>query len=97
VFGQEVDGDVRIVLLVRIAPGARLDEEMVGDIKSRIRTGCSPRHVPSAVLEVEDLPRTRSGKLAELAVSDIVNGREVRNTSALANPETLEVIAALFR
>ncbi len=97
VFGQEDDGDVRIVLLVRTAAEARLDDDMVSEIRSRIRSGCSPRHVPAAVLEVEDLPRTRSGKLAELAVSDIVNGREVRNTSALANPETLDDIAALFR
>ena len=96
VFGREVDGDVQIVLLVRLGGGAGLDEAMVADIKARIRTGCSPRHVPAQVLEVEDLPRTRSGKLAELAVSDIVNGREVRNTSALANAESLDAIAALF-
>jgi acetoacetyl-CoA synthetase len=95
VFGQDWDGDTRIVLLVRLAEGAELDEGLVAEIKARIRTGCSPRHVPAVIAQVEDLPRTRSGKLAELAVADVVNGREVRNTSALANPETLEVIAAL--
>ena len=63
--------------------------------ENTIRIGCTPRHVPAVVLAVDDLPRTRSGKLAELAVTDAVNGREVRNTSALANPETLEVIASL--
>ncbi len=96
VFGEEVDSDVRIVLLVRLADGAALDDDMVADIRGRIRSGCTPRHVPALVLEVDDLPRTRSGKLAELAVSDKVNGREVRNTSALANPECLDSIAALF-
>lgn len=94
VFGQEVDGDVRIVLLVRLVAEAELSAALVQDIRDRIRTGCSPRHVPAVVLAVDDLPRTRSGKLAELAVADRVNGREVRNTSALANPQTLDVIAA---
>ena len=93
-FGQEVDGDVSIVLLVRLADGAELDDELVATIRARIRTGCTPRHVPGLVLAVDDLPRTRSGKLAELAVADRVNGREVRNTSALANPEALATIAA---
>lgn len=96
VFGQEVDGDVRIVLLVRLVAEAELTDELVADIRNRIRAGCSPRHVPAAVRAVDDLPRTRSGKLAELAVADRVNGREVRNTSALANPHTLDVIAALI-
>jgi acetoacetyl-CoA synthetase len=96
VFGQEVDGDVRIVLLVRLDAGTELTGELVEDISDRIRTGCSPRHVPAVVLAVDDLPRTRSGKLAELAVTDRVNGRDVRNTSALANPHTLDAIAALF-
>jgi acetoacetyl-CoA synthetase len=96
VFGREVDNDVRIVLLVRLAEGCDLDEEMVAGIRRRIREGCSPRHVPAEVVAVDDLPRTRSGKLAELAVADRVNGREVRNTTALANPESLDAIAALL-
>ncbi len=95
VFGHEVDGDVRIVLLVILAPGVELDDDLVSGIRDRIRTGCTPRHVPGIVLAVADLPRTRSGKLAELAVSDRVNGRPVRNTSALANPEVLDEIAAV--
>jgi acetoacetyl-CoA synthetase len=93
VFGQEVGDDVRIVLLVRLADGAELDDDLVAGIRRRVREGCTPRHVPAVVLAVEDLPRTRSNKLAELAVSDRVNGREVRNTSALANPEALDAIA----
>jgi acetoacetyl-CoA synthetase len=94
VFGQEVGDDVRIVLLVRLADGTDLSDALVADIRSRIRTGCTPRHVPAVVVAVDDLPRTRSNKLAELAVADRVNGREVRNTSALANPEALDAIAA---
>ena len=94
VFGQQVDNDVRIVLLVRLAEGSVLDDELVASIRSRVREGCTPRHVPGLVVAVDDLPRTRSGKLAELAVADVVNGREVRNTTALANPESLATIAA---
>ena len=95
VFGQDWDGDSRIVLLVRLADGVDLTEALAADIRARIRTGCTPRHVPAVIAVVDDLPRTRSGKLAELAVSDVVNGRVVRNTTALANPEVLEVIAGL--
>jgi acetoacetyl-CoA synthetase len=94
VFGEQVDNDVRIVLLVRLAPGSELDDELVATIRSRVREGATPRHVPGLVVAVDDLPRTRSGKLAELAVADRVNGREVRNTTALANPEALDAIAA---
>ena len=95
VFGQDFDNDSRIVLLVRMAPGVSLTSELVTLIKQRIRANCSPRHVPALVLAVDDLPRTRSGKLTELAVADAVNGREVRNTEAMANPEALWAIAAL--
>jgi acetoacetyl-CoA synthetase len=95
VFGQEWRDDVRIVLLLRLADGTKLTDELVADVKQRIRTGCTPRHVPAVVLAVEDLPRTRSNKLAELAVSDAVNGRPVRNTTALANPEAIDAIVAL--
>ncbi len=93
VFGQEVDDDVRIVLLVRLAGGEVLDDDLVAEIRGRVRTGCTPRHVPGVVVQVDDLPRTRSNKLAELAVADRVNGREVRNTGALANPEALDHVA----
>ena len=99
VFGQQVDDDVRIVLLVRLGDGpdgsaAELTDEIQAEIRRRVRTGCTPRHVPAVIVAVDDLPRTRSGKLAELAVADTVNGREVRNTTALANPEVLARIAS---
>jgi acetoacetyl-CoA synthetase len=94
-FGQEWDGDVRIVLLVRLADGATLTEELKQHIRSRIRTERSPRHVPAVIAQVDDLPRTRSNKLVELAVADAVHGRPVRNTEALANPEAIDAIVAL--
>jgi acetoacetyl-CoA synthetase len=95
VFGQDFDDDNRIVLLVRMAPGLELTSDLVATIKRQIRTNCSPRHTPALVLAVDDLPRTRSGKLTELAVADAVNGRDVRNTEAMANPEALWVIRDL--
>ena len=88
-IGQEWDGDTRIVLFVRLAPDAVLTDGLQDRIKRRLRAECSPRHVPSRIVAVADLPRTRSGKLAELAVADVVNGRAVRNVTALANPESL--------
>jgi acetoacetyl-CoA synthetase len=94
VFGQEWDDDTRIVLLVRMVAGLKLTDDAIADLKRRIRANCSPRHVPALVLAVDDLPRTRSGKLTELAVADAVNGRDVRNTEAMANPEALWAIAA---
>ncbi len=94
VFGQDVvddDGgtDVRIVLAVVLDAGVELDDALRARIAEAVRTGCSPRHVPRRIVAVADLPRTRSGKLVELAVADAVNGREVRNTAALADPEVL--------
>lgn len=95
VFGQEKDNDVRVVLLLRLAPGAELTAQLVDDVKSRIRRACTPRHVPSLVLRVNDLPRTRSNKLVELALADAVNGRKVRNGEAIANPECIAEIASM--
>lgn len=94
VFGEEVvddDGgtDVRIVLLVVLDEGGALDDELRARIADTVRTRCSPRHVPRRIVAVDDLPRTRSGKLVELAVADAVNGREVRNTEALVDPDVL--------
>ncbi|MCU1394503.1 MAG: acetoacetyl-CoA synthetase [Ilumatobacteraceae bacterium] len=94
-FGQQVDHDVRIALVVRLADGAVLDDALVASIKSTIRSRLSPRHVPAVIVAAADLPRTFSGKLVELAVADIVNGRTVRNRGAIANPEALDAIAAL--
>jgi len=66
-----------------------LTDDLVAEIKDRLRRNCSPRHVPAVVLETADIPRTRSGKITELAVTAVVNGEEVKNTEALANPEAL--------
>jgi acetoacetyl-CoA synthetase len=90
-IGQDWDDDVRVVLFVRLANGFSLDQNLVGSIKSRIRSGASPRHVPAKVIQVQDIPRTKSGKIVELAVRDIVHGRSVKNKEALANPEALDL------
>ena len=89
--GQEWDGNERIVLFVRLAPGVRLDDELRRRIAGRLRTHASPRHVPARIVDVADLPRTRSGKLVELAVRQVIHGRPVANREALANPEALDL------
>lgn len=94
-IGQDHDGDVRVVLFVRMKDGASLDEELVRKVKARIREGASPRHVPAKVIAVADIPRTKSGKIVELAVREVVHGRPVKNKEALANPEALELYADL--
>jgi len=93
VIGQDWDNDVRVVLFVRLAQGVELGDELVDRIKSEIRGGASPRHVPARILQVADIPRTKSGKITELAVRDVVHGRPVKNVEALANPEALELFA----
>jgi acetoacetyl-CoA synthetase len=90
-IGQDFDNDVRIVLFVRLADGVRLTDALVTAIKAKIRTGASPRHVPAKIVAVADIPRTKSGKITELAVRDIVHGRTVKNKEALANPEALDL------
>jgi acetoacetyl-CoA synthetase len=94
-IGQEWEGDVRIVLFVRLAEGAALDDELRARIRDKIREGASPRHVPAKIVAVADIPRTKSGKITELAVRDVVHGREVKNKEALANPEALELFRGL--
>ncbi|CAI2935943.1 acetoacetate--CoA ligase [Aminobacter niigataensis] len=90
-IGQDWQDDVRVVLFVRLAPGVSLDAELEKRIRTKIRTGASPRHVPAKIVAVADIPRTKSGKITELAVRDIVHGRPVKNQEALANPEALEL------
>ncbi|HEX6142178.1 MAG TPA: acetoacetate--CoA ligase [Geminicoccaceae bacterium] len=90
-IGQDWQGDVRVVLFVRLGDGAHLDEALEKRIKSRIRQNCTPRHVPARIVQVEDIPRTRSGKISEIAVRDVIHGRAVKNTEALANPEALQL------
>jgi len=94
-IGQEWDDDVRVVLFVRLADGVALTDDLVKTIKTRIRTGASPRHVPAKVIPVADIPRTKSGKITELAVRDVVHGRAVKNKEALANPEALDLFKDL--
>lgn len=94
-IGQDWQDDVRVVLFVRLAAGCTLDDDLTRRIKTRIRTGASPRHVPAVVIAVDDIPRTKSGKITELAVRDIVHGRAVKNQEALANPEALAFFADL--
>ena len=95
VIGQKWDNDTRIVLFVRLADGVPLDHELVAQIKRTVREGATSRHVPAVIIAVSDIPRTRSGKISELAVRDIVEGRSVKNTEALANPEALELYRGL--
>jgi acetoacetyl-CoA synthetase len=90
VIGQDWDNDVRVVLFVRLRDGLTLDEALVNRIRDTIRANTTPRHVPAKVLQVPAIPRTLSGKIVELAVRNVVHGRPVKNTDALANPEALE-------
>ncbi len=98
VIGQEWEHDVRIVLFVVLRDGKVLDDDLRTAIKAQIRSGASPRHVPAIIVQVSDIPRTKSGKITELAIRDIVHGRAVMNSEALANPGALKLyedIAAL--
>ncbi len=90
-IGQEWESDVRIVLFVRLRESVQLDDALIHRIKKQIRDGASPRHVPARIVAIADIPRTRSGKITELAVRDVVHGRPVKNTEALANPEALDL------
>ncbi|MGY9055852.1 MAG: acetoacetate--CoA ligase [Alphaproteobacteria bacterium] len=90
VIGQEWDNDTRVVLFVRLREGLVLDDALIRTIRTRIREGASPRHVPAKVVQVTDIPRTRSGKIVELAVRDVVHGRVIKNAEALDNPHALE-------
>ena len=89
-IGQQWDGDVRVVLFVVLREGVVLDKALEDTIRRRIRDNCSPRHVPAKIVAVSDIPRTRSGKITELAVRDAVHGRPIKNTEALANPQALD-------
>jgi acetoacetyl-CoA synthetase len=90
VVGQDWEGDVRVVLFVKLRDGLMLDDALSAKIKKRIRDNTTPRHVPAKLLQVADIPRTKSGKIVELAVREVIHGRAVKNVEALANPEVLE-------
>lgn len=91
--GQDHQGDQRVVLFVLLKGDAKLDDELIKLIKKRVRKGASPRHVPSLIAAVPDIPRTRSGKVSEIAVREIIHGRAVKNTTALANAQCLDFYA----
>ena len=91
VIGQQWEGDVRVVLFVRLAEGVHLDDDLQLRIRKQVKDNATPRHVPARIIPVADIPRTISGKIVELAVRDVVHGREVKNKDALANPEALEL------
>jgi acetoacetyl-CoA synthetase len=90
VIGQDWEDDVRVVLFVRLREGVGLDDDLQKRIRLQIRQNASPRHVPARIVPVHDIPRTKSGKIVELAVRDVVHGRAVKNLEALANPEALD-------
>jgi acetoacetyl-CoA synthetase len=90
VIGQKWDGDERIILFVRLRDGAELTDDLRDRIRRHIRANATARHVPARIVQVPEIPRTKSGKIVELAVRDVVHGREVKNREALANPEALE-------
>ena len=87
--GQTVHDDERIILFVRLKDGKKLDDELIARIKKQIKDGASPRHVPAKVIQVTDIPRTKSNKIVELAVREVIHGRPVKNIESLANPEAL--------
>ena len=95
VIGQQWGGDCRVILFVRLRPGLELSITLIEKIKAQIRNNASPRHVPTKVIQIFDVPRTKSGKIVEKAVRDVVNGVEVENIDALANPQALKQFANL--
>ena len=86
---QEWDSDTRVILFVKLRDGYELTESLISDIKYALRSKASPRHVPVKIIAAPELPRTKSNKLVELAVTEVINNREVKNLEALANPDSL--------
>ncbi|OFW88603.1 MAG: acetoacetate--CoA ligase [Alphaproteobacteria bacterium RIFCSPHIGHO2_12_FULL_45_9] len=89
--GQLWDNDERVILFVRLKDNLTLNDDIIARIKSRIKSGASPRHVPAKILQVADIPRTKSNKIVELAVKEVIHNRAVKNIEALANPEALNL------
>jgi acetoacetyl-CoA synthetase len=89
VIGQNWNYDVRIILFVVLRENVILDDSLKSSIRALIKTNTSPKHVPSKIIQVDEIPRTRSGKIVELAVKKVVEGQKVENTAAIANPECL--------
>ncbi|MBI3440770.1 MAG: acetoacetate--CoA ligase [Proteobacteria bacterium] len=93
--GQDWEGDVRVILFVVLKAGVVLNEALINKIKKMVRDGASPRHVPAKVIAVADIPRTKSGKITELAVREVIHNRPIKNIEALANPEALKLYEGL--
>jgi acetoacetyl-CoA synthetase len=91
VIGQDWQDDVRVVLFVMLNDALVLDEALAARIRRTIRERCTPRHVPARIIQVAEIPRTKSGKIVELAVREVVHGRPVQNLHSLANPDVLEL------
>ena len=92
---QDFDDDVRIILFVTTKNNQEIDNEKIKLIKSKIRKNCSPKHVPAIIIKVPEIPRTKSGKIVELAVRQIINGEKINNKEAIANPESLQFFEKL--
>jgi len=95
VVGQDFDDDVRIILFVTTKNNQEMNEEQIRLIKSKIRKNCSPKHVPAIIIKVPEIPRTKSGKIVELAVKQVINGEKINNKEAIANPEALNFFEKL--
>ena len=89
--GQDWDDDIRVVLFVHLRDGLQLDADLQSRIRKAVRDNTTPRHVPARIVQVDDIPRTVSGKIVELAVRNVIHNREVKNAAALANPEALDL------
>ena len=97
VVGQDFKNDVRIVLFVTTQNDIELDKEKINFIKKKIRENCSPKHVPSIIIKVPEIPRTKSGKIVEIAVKNIINGKKIDNLQAIANPNSLKLFENILK
>jgi acetoacetyl-CoA synthetase len=88
-IGQNWQNDVRVILFVKLKEGVTLDGDLIARIKQQIRSNTTPRHVPAKIIQIPDIPRTKSGKIAEIAVRDTIHGQTIKNSEALLNPEIL--------
>ena len=95
VVGQNFNNDVRILLFVTTKKNEKLDDKKIDFIKSKIRKNCSPKHVPFRIIKTPEIPRTKSGKIVELAVRKIINGEDINNIEAIANPASLDFFRKL--
>jgi acetoacetyl-CoA synthetase len=95
VVGQMKNGDERVILFVQLKDNKNFNDGFVSKIKTAIKTQCTPRHVPAKIIPVNDIPYTINGKKVELAVKNIINGKEVKNKNVLRNPESLDLYSNL--